>query len=70
MKNVNGIQTVFDNAICPVPTPGGGVGVKDVGGVTIPDGQKGTTGEMPEVSGFSLPDDNAPGRSRPDIPGS
>lgn len=66
MKNVNGIQTLFDNAICPVPSPGGGAGVKDVGGVSIPDGQKGTSGEMPEVSGVSLKDDDAAsGPARP-----
>ena len=70
MKEMGGIQTLFDNAICPVPTPGGGDGVKDVGGVSIPEGQKGTQGQMPEVSGVSLKDDSAPGTKRPDIPGS
>ena len=64
MKDVGGIQTVFDNAICPVPS-GSGDGAKDVGGVSIPDGQKGTSGEMPEVSGVSLKDDSSPGLSRP-----
>lgn len=71
MKEFGGIQSPFDNAICPVPSAGGGVGTKDVGGVAVPDGQKGTTGEMPEVSGVSLPDDKGPGTSRPSgMPGS
>jgi len=70
MKNVNGIDTPFDTAIFSPPSPSGGVGTKDVGGVTIPDGQKGTTGEMPEVNGVTLPNDKAPGRSRPDMAGS
>lgn len=64
MKDVNGIQTLFENAICPCPT-GSGDGVKDVGGVSVPDGQKGVSGEMPEVSGVSLRDDQSPGTSRP-----
>lgn len=64
MKNVNGIQTVFDNAICPVPS-GQGDGAKDVGGVSIPGGQKGVTGQMPEVSGVSIAGDSAPGTGRP-----
>lgn len=70
-KEFGGIQSPFDNAICPVPSAGGGDGVKDVGGVSIPDGMKGTTGEMPEVSGVNLPDAKAPGTSRPpDMSGS
>jgi hypothetical protein len=70
MKDVNGIQTLFDSAICPVPS-GSGDGAKDVGGVSIPDGQKGTGGEMPEVSGVSLPDDRSTGGKRPgDMAGS
>ncbi len=64
MKNVNGIQTVFDNSICPVPG-GQGDGAKDVGGVSIPDGQKGVTGQMPEVMGVSMAGDASPGTSRP-----
>lgn len=64
MKEFGGIQSPFDNAICPVPG-GEGVGAKDVGGVSIPDGVKGTSGEMPEVNGVSLKDDSAPGTSRP-----
>lgn len=64
MKDMGGIQTPFDNAICPVPS-GAGDGAKDVGGVSIPDGVKGTSGQMPEVSGVSLKDDAAPGTSRP-----
>lgn len=64
MKEFGGIQTPFDNAICPVPS-GDGDGAKDVGGVSIPDGQKGTRGEMPEVNGVSVRDDSAPGTSRP-----
>lgn len=69
-KDFGGIQSPFMDAICPVSGAGSGDGVKDVGGVNIPDGMKGTTGEMPEVSGVSLPDDKSPGTSRPDIPGS
>lgn len=64
MKEFGGIQSTFDNAICPVPD-GQGDGAKDVGGVSIPDGQKGTSGKMPEVSGVSLKDDASPGLSRP-----
>jgi len=70
MKEMGGIQTLFDNAICPVPG-GDGDGAKDVGGVSIPDGQKGVTGQMPEVSGVSLDGDSSPGLSRPsNMPGS
>lgn len=65
MKDVNGIQTTFDNAICPVPTPGGGQGATDVGGVSLRDGQKGSTTEMPQVSGVKLSGDASPGTSRP-----
>lgn len=64
MKEIGGIQTLFEDAICPYPS-GSGDGAKDIGGVSIPDGQKGTSGEMPEVSGVSLKDDASPGLSRP-----
>lgn len=64
MKDVNGIQTPFDNAIVPVPG-GKGVGATDIGGVNIPDGQKGVSGDMPEVSGVTLPDTDNPGTGRP-----
>lgn len=70
MKDVNGIQTPYDTCIVPVPSPGGGVGVKDTSGVAIVDGSKGTTGQMPEVSGVTLPDDSGPGTKRPSIAGS
>lgn len=65
MKEVNGIQTPFDNAICTPPSAGGGQGAKDVGGVAIPEGTKGTSGEMPEVNGVGLPDDSGAGLKRP-----
>lgn len=70
MKEMGGIQTLFDNAICPVPSPGGGAGVTDTGGVSIPDGQKGVTGQMPEVSGMKIEGDDSPGTKRPNIQGS
>lgn len=69
MKDFGGIQSPFENAIVPVPGVGG-TGTKDVGGVSIPDGMKGTTGDMPEVSGVTLGSDSAPGTKRPDIQGS
>lgn len=70
MKDVNGIQTPFDNAICS-PADYGGTGMTDVGGVSIKDGQKGTSGEMPETSGVTLPDSGGTGGKRPDdMPGS
>ena len=65
MKEFGGIQSVFENAICPVPSAGGGVGATDVGGVAVPEGMKGTTGQMPEVSGVTVKDDTAPGPTRP-----
>lgn len=62
MKEFGGIQSTFENAICPVPS-GSGDGAKDVGGVSIPDGQKGVSGQMPEVSGVSIKDDASPSAS-------
>lgn len=64
MKDVGGIQTLFENSICPVPS-GNGEGAKDVGGVRVPDGQKGVSGSMPQVNGVSLRDDSSPGLNRP-----
>lgn len=64
MKSFGGIQSPFEDAICPVPS-GSGDGAKDVGGVSIPDGIKGTSGSMPEVSGVSVKDDASPGTGRP-----
>lgn len=66
MKNFGGIQSPFDDAICPVPGAGSGASVTDVGGVDVKDGMKGTQGEMPEVSGVTLRDDSAAhGPARP-----
>lgn len=62
---VNGIMTPYDSCIVTPPAEGGGKGVSDVGGVTIPDGVKGTSGQMPEVSGVTLADDSGPGTKRP-----
>lgn len=59
MKDVNGIQTPFENMIAPVPS-GTGVGTTDVGGVNVPDGQQGVSGQMPEVSGVTLQNDDSP----------
>lgn len=68
MNNYGGIQSPFDNAICPVPG-GEGNGAKDVGGVSLQDGQKQTSssvGDLPNATmGVSLADDSAPGMKRP-----
>lgn len=74
MKDFNGISSVFDSAIVPVPGANeqAGGGVK--GGMDIPEGMKqsspGDTGT--HVTTASLPGEMAggPGTKRPDIPGS
>ena len=66
MKNFNGIQTPFDNAIVPIPG-GSGVGTTDIGGVSVTGNSMPTApqGQMPEVSGVTLPDAGSPGLQRP-----
>lgn len=62
-KEFGGIQSLFDNAICPVPG-GTGDGAMNVGGVDIRDGQKQTAGsaDLPNATmGVSLRDDSGPG---------
>lgn len=50
MKNVNGIQSPFDDAIVPVPGTGPGDGAKDTNGVDVRDGMKGTSGQITETN--------------------
>lgn len=64
-SKVNGIMTPYDSCIVTPPDAGGGKGVSDVGGVSIPDGVKGTSGQMPEANGVTLADDSGAGIKRP-----
>lgn len=68
MKDFGGIQSVFDNAVCPVPG-GDGVATKTTGGVDLRYGQKGTSGgELPASSNVTtvrVEGESAPGLKRP-----
>lgn len=55
--NVNGIQTVFNQHVCPVPGMSGD-GATDVNGVDIKDGMAGTSRTMPEVNGVNVKGDS------------
>lgn len=72
MKDMNGISTLFDNAIVPVPGANDQAGGGTKGGMDIPEGMKqsapGETGE--HVTTMKFADDSAPGTKRPAIPGS
>lgn len=51
--DVNGIQTVFNQHVCPVPGMSG-ANATQVNGVDIAGGQAGSPRTMPEVNGVSV----------------
>ena len=64
MKDVNGIQTPYDQMVVPVPGTSGD-GVRESDGLPIPDGVKGSGGEVPEVTTVDVRDADNPGLTRP-----
>lgn len=53
--NVNGIDTLFTQNVCPTPS-GAGDSVAQSNGLPLRDGMKGTTGQLDQVTTVSVKD--------------
>jgi hypothetical protein len=57
MKDFNGIQSPFDQAIVPIPGTGPGAGARDTGGVDVRDGMKETSGQITSTNTVHVRDE-------------